>query len=288
MDKVFIVHYLRRLSHNFKGHHKSYALINAADSIELNGEDSYDSSTTPAELRKIKYVGPFISELVVNLINDELEDEYKLDDSDLLIDNPIFFKKAYQLSDKFSIFRLSELRKKIRKDHKLLNVISDEELEYLNLNRIEDWFDEISSLIEEDMYVAGSARRGLITIKDFDIVSTKSYSELINHLESIDSDDLSVDVINKGKKRVRILITKADGKSIEGDIRLVPEESLASAMLYFTGSSTLNIKMRGIAKSKGMTLNEYGMKIDGELKTFDSEEDIFKFLGMKYLSPIER
>jgi DNA polymerase/3'-5' exonuclease PolX len=64
-------------------------------------------------------------------------------------------------------------------------------------------------------------------------------------------------------------------------------------MLYFTGPYELNTVMRYAAKKRGMLLNEYGLyKIDekGNKTTLKmtSEEDVFKALGMSYLTPTER
>jgi len=80
------------------------------------------------------------------------------------------------------------------------------------------------------------------------------------------------------------------------DIRFMPMNSLATAMLYFTGPYELNTAMRNAAKKRSMLLNEYGLyKIDKNnendvrilIKT-DTEADVFKALGMEYMTPEER
>lgn len=77
------------------------------------------------------------------------------------------------------------------------------------------------------------------------------------------------------------------------DIRFIPYNSLPTAMLYFTGPYELNTTMRSAAKKRSMILNEYGLyKVDeDDVKTpikLKTEEDVFKILGMNYLTPIER
>ena len=83
------------------------------------------------------------------------------------------------------------------------------------------------------------------------------------------------------------------------DIRFIPYNSLASALLYFTGSANLNKKMRMEAQTKGYKLNEYGLykgyfdkKQNKEIfdEKFDTptEESIFKLLDMTYLKPTDR
>ena len=70
------------------------------------------------------------------------------------------------------------------------------------------------------------------------------------------------------------------------DIRFIPYQSYHSALLYFTGSGELNIKMRNIAKGMELKLSEYGLfKIKGKKIKTKSEEDIFKKLGLDYIEP---
>lgn len=71
------------------------------------------------------------------------------------------------------------------------------------------------------------------------------------------------------------------------DIRFIPYDSYHTATLYFTGSGELNKKMRQIAKDQGYKLSEYELS---DIKTkkkvkVNSEEDIFKKLGMDYIKP---
>ena len=77
------------------------------------------------------------------------------------------------------------------------------------------------------------------------------------------------------------------------------------ALLYFTGSYNFNIYMRKIALTKGLSLSEYGFKeaaagaagaagvatnknIIDTSDSINSEEDIFKYLGMIYVEPHRR
>ncbi|NLC44752.1 MAG: PHP domain-containing protein, partial [Clostridiales bacterium] len=55
----------------------------------------------------------------------------------------------------------------------------------------------------------------------------------------------------------------------------------------FTGSKEHNTKMRHIAKSMGLKMNEYGLFRDEENENIpcSSEEDLFKALGMDYIAP---
>jgi DNA polymerase/3'-5' exonuclease PolX len=98
----------------------------------------------------------------------------------------------------------------------------------------------------------------------------------------------------------------ADRTNRRIDIRLMPMNSHAAALLYFTGSKNLNTDMRNRALARDMTLNEYGLykfakdpqgrlikdakgkNIKSEQILTPTETEIFTQVGMKYLEPHER
>ena len=70
------------------------------------------------------------------------------------------------------------------------------------------------------------------------------------------------------------------------DVRYVAHDVYPSAMLYFTGSAELNLKMRKIAKTMKLKLSEYGLtQEDGTKLKVESEYDVFKILKIEYLQP---
>ncbi len=73
---------------------------------------------------------------------------------------------------------------------------------------------------------------------------------------------------------------------VDADFRFVKEEQFATALHHFTGSKNHNVKMRQLAKSKGMKISEYGVEMeDGSLKTFESEADFFAFFDLPFIPP---
>ena len=69
------------------------------------------------------------------------------------------------------------------------------------------------------------------------------------------------------------------------DLRVVPRDSWGAALQYFTGSKAHNIKIRSIAKQKGLKVSEYGV-FKGEKKiTGASEDEVYKVLGLKWIPP---
>tara|TARA_B100000795_G_scaffold268871_1_gene256760 strand:+ start:1079 stop:2158 length:1080 start_codon:yes stop_codon:yes gene_type:complete len=162
-----------------------------------------------------------------------------------------------------------------------------------------------------EVIICGSFRRKKPTSGDIDvlILSTELPTEesirdeSINHLqfivEHLKKKKLIVDSLTVGGSTKFMGLCKATKAGIGRriDIRLIPYQSKASAMLYFTGSGNFNKVMRTHALKKGYTINEYGIyklkkegkkMVKGALIPTESEEDIFKIVGMKYVTPKDR
>jgi DNA polymerase (family 10) len=129
--------------------------------------------------------------------------------------------------------------------------------------------------------IAGSLRRSKETIKDIDIlVSADDPSEVMDFFISL--PDVA-DVIGQGETKTSVRLRGG----IAVDLRAVSPEQYPYALHHFTGSKEHNTKMRHIAKSMDIKMNEYGLfKGDDEvLIPCSSEEEIFQALGMAYIPP---
>ena len=49
------------------------------------------------------------------------------------------------------------------------------------------------------------------------------------------------------------------GRGLQIDLRVVPAKSFGAALQYFTGSKDHNVILRGMAKDRGLRINEYGV-----------------------------
>lgn len=129
---------------------------------------------------------------------------------------------------------------------------------------------------------AGSLRRMKETVGDIDIlVGSKKGKDIINKF--VKGSDVK-EILAGGPTKGSVIL--ADG--LQADIRVVEPQSYGSALLYFTGSKEHNIHLREIAKRKGFKINEYGLfKKDKKIKII-KEEDIYKKLGLEYISPLLR
>lgn len=128
--------------------------------------------------------------------------------------------------------------------------------------------------------LVGSWRRGNAYSSDVDIlISGKVFP-------SIQKKAAFVSYIVNGTKRKSFLWRDSNQIVRQVDMRLVSPQAYPAALLYFTGSREFNITIRSQAKKSGYKLNEYGLFTDkNEQVPIQSEEDIFKKLGLRYIEP---
>jgi DNA polymerase (family 10) len=126
---------------------------------------------------------------------------------------------------------------------------------------------------------AGSLRRMRENIGDIDILATGPDKEKIvqsfTHLPEVK------EVLASGETKASIIVEGG----LQIDLRVVEEDSYGAALQYFTGSKAHNIHLRGIAKARGIKINEYGI-FRGEKKIGGKEEkEVYKALGMDWIEP---
>lgn len=126
---------------------------------------------------------------------------------------------------------------------------------------------------------AGSLRRMRENIGDIDILATGSNHEKIvhafTHLPEVK------EVLASGETKASVIVEGG----LQIDLRVVEENSYGAALQYFTGSKAHNIRLRGIAKAKGIKINEYGV-FKGEKKIGGKEEkDVYEALEIVWIEP---
>jgi len=103
------------------------------------------------------------------------------------------------------------------------------------------------------MEVAGSYRRGRETVGDIDLlVDAKEPEAVMDHLSRF--EELST-VLSRGETKMSVRL----GRGLQIDLRVVSTKSFGAALQYFTGSKEHNIILRGMAKERGLLINEYGV-----------------------------
>lgn len=130
---------------------------------------------------------------------------------------------------------------------------------------------------------AGSYRRGKETIGDLDIlVDSTDVSAVMDHFSRFPSIG---SVIARGDTKMSI---RTDS-GLQIDLRVVPAESFGAALQYFTGSKDHNVILRGMAKQRGLKINEYGVfRVEGEKETYlagATEADVYATLDLPVFPP---
>ena len=133
---------------------------------------------------------------------------------------------------------------------------------------------------------AGSLRRGRQTVGDLDIVAVADDASAIMDRLSAWAGTSAVLLRGDTKMSVR------GPHDVQIDLRVVPAESFGAALQYFTGSKEHNVQLRGRARDRGLTMNEYGVfKLDskGEPRTKAvagaREEDVYAAVGLPWIPP---
>lgn len=177
----------------------------------------------------------------------------------------------------------------------------------------ERYLTQIAKNINPDLttMICGSYRRGKPTSGDIDVLMYHPLVKFSNYITNPSRYNLEpylilfVDKLVDNKFLLDHLTDKNYHSKYMGfcqyknnpvrriDIRFVPYNSIYTAMLYFTGPHELNTMMRTRAKKRQMILNEYGLyKVDlngnKHQLPITSEADVFKYLGMEYLTPEKR
>ncbi len=127
--------------------------------------------------------------------------------------------------------------------------------------------------------VAGSYRRGRETVGDLDVLVCASRGgetlEALRHYEDLR------ELTSMGE-------TKASGvlrNGLQVDVRVLEPASFGAALHYFTGSRDHNIHVRRRVQERGYKLSEYGLFRGTRRIAGESEQDVFKALGLPWIPP---
>jgi DNA polymerase (family 10) len=128
---------------------------------------------------------------------------------------------------------------------------------------------------------AGSVRRYRETVADVDvIVAAEKPDAAFDALVGLPS---VARVLGRGDTKCSVVLH--DGLQV--DVRVVPEASWATALHHFTGSKAHHVKLRGIARDRGLTISEYGVeRLDDHTRLpVHSEADLYQALALSFVPP---
>ncbi|GIW77836.1 MAG: DNA polymerase/3'-5' exonuclease PolX [Phycisphaerae bacterium] len=146
--------------------------------------------------------------------------------------------------------------------------------------------------------IAGSLRRWKETIGDVDILASLKQSDHSGSdvTEAFTRFPQVTRVLGRGQTKASVLTASG----LQVDLRIVPDDHFGAALQYFTGSKEHNVKLRSIAQTQGMTLNEWGLYRIEDYDKSDkqtgkppeakpvaskSEPEIYSALGLSYIEP---
>jgi len=131
----------------------------------------------------------------------------------------------------------------------------------------------------------GSLRRMVSTVGDIDIgIATDKPEEVVAAF--VELPDVGR-VLSAGKAKASVLLKT--GKQV--DIYAISPERYGSLLQYFTGSKQHNIHLRMIARERGYSLSEHGVKklkggkIMGRALPVATEEEFYGMLEMPWIPP---
>jgi len=137
---------------------------------------------------------------------------------------------------------------------------------------------------------AGSLRRGRDTVGDLDLlVESDAAAEVMERFVAWPE---TADVLLRGETKTSI----RGPRGLQIDLRVVPAESYGAALQYFTGSKEHNVKLRGRARDRGLTLNEYGLfrlpasdtaanPVQGPAVAGRAEAEVYAALDLPWIPP---
>jgi len=134
---------------------------------------------------------------------------------------------------------------------------------------------------------AGSLRRGRETVGDLDIlVDSDEPARVMQRL--VDWPE-TADVLLRGDTKTSI----RGPSNLQVDLRVVGAASFGAALQYFTGSKEHNVRLRGRARERGLSINEYGvfrLAADGGGATGGSlagrtEQEVYAAVDLPWIPP---
>ncbi len=131
------------------------------------------------------------------------------------------------------------------------------------------------------IHYAGSLRRMKETVGDIDILAISTApTKIMDAFVALPSVQ---DILAKGETKSSVMTRQG----IQVDVRVVEPEAFGAALAYFTGSKAHNIRLRDMARKKGLKVSEYGVfeERTGRRIAGREEKEIYEILGLPLIAP---
>lgn len=144
-------------------------------------------------------------------------------------------------------------------------------------NSVEAWLKRAEAAPK--IAIAGSLRRRQETVGDIDILAACDRAGLLME-RFLDFPEIK-STLARGDARSSVILDCG----VQVDLRIVPPESFGSALVYFTGSKAHVIELRRIALRLGLKINEYGVFRGDDRLAGETEEEVYRAIGLPYIEP---
>ncbi len=126
---------------------------------------------------------------------------------------------------------------------------------------------------------AGSLRRCRETCGDLDLlVPAKDGPAIVRAFTALPGVER---VLAAGDTKGSVLFES--GRQV--DLRVVAPDSFGAALCYFTGSKEHNVRLRELAKKRGLKVNEYGVFRGEKRLAARTEEEVYAALDLAWIPP---
>ena len=204
-----------------------------------------------------------------------------------LVKGSLALKKLQEVAKKGLIAKLEGFGEE--KQKKILEAIEEKikrkgSRERLLLPEAELLAEEIKNYLKgselvEEVEALGSLRRKTATVGDVDLaVKTEKPDRVMVYLAKFPGIKK---IISTGEKTTMFI--HKSGRQV--DVKTQSGDKWGSILQHYTGSKLHNIHLRQVALEKKMSLSEHGIKKNGKLFEYETEEDFYKALGMDYIPP---
>lgn len=134
--------------------------------------------------------------------------------------------------------------------------------------------------------LCGSLRRRRESAKDIDLLVSSANAKPI--MDAFVSMPEVMQVTGHGETKSSVIAALSIGGEkvvLNADLRVVPDDVYAFAMMHFTGSKDHNVRLRQRAIDRGWSLSEYGLGSPGSPIACATEADVYQALGLVFIPP---
>lgn len=175
------------------------------------------------------------------------------------------------------------------------NLLAEIELLGTRQGKFPIWqVEKVVSFVEQELQgipeiarfsVAGSYRRTEEQSSDVDFIIVTDEPSVVR--EKLLASLPVAATIAAGDAKLSVTLDLEE--QIDADFRFVKEVQFASAIHHFTGSKDHNVRMRQLAKSRGLKISEYGVEDEeGIVTKFESETEFFAHFDLPFIPPALR